>query len=135
ADKQGQGYLAMIEQPSATAAFNEAFGTKLSDTELQQSVLQSLERETQKGREYEKTNQQNASFTSDEGLRNQSTEGSPGRAATGAEQDQSGVGRNQREQQPSSLSSEDNGPLSGSLFAHTPFSVAHLALNRLNKFY
>src|SRR2546421_10003961 len=36
--------------PNATAAFNEAFGTKLTDTEFGQSFLQALERETQKGK-------------------------------------------------------------------------------------
>ncbi|MGE5057245.1 MAG: hypothetical protein ACM3WP_24060, partial [Acidobacteriota bacterium] len=45
ADQPGQGFLAMGEQPSAATAFNRAFGTKFSDAEYEQLVMQSLHRE------------------------------------------------------------------------------------------
>ena len=105
AGKQGQGFLDLVAQPNAREAFNEAFGAKLTDTEFQQSVLQSLERETQKGKAYEQTTQQE-NFPLDESLREQFTEGTSRRTATGTESHQPGIGRQQREQHPPSAPSE-----------------------------
>jgi len=79
----------------------------LTDTEFGQSVLQSLERETQKGKAYEQTTQQE-NFSTHESLRDQLTEGTPGRAATGIESNQSRIGRQQREHPPSVPSETDD---------------------------
>jgi hypothetical protein len=130
ADKEGQGFLAIVEQPSAAAAFNEAFGTKLTDSQFEQSVLQSLERETRKGRDYEKSIQQEA-ISPDASLRGQPAEGTSGRAEARTGPDQSGTGA----EAPALLPPETDGPVGGTLFAHTPFSAGKLALDRLNRFY
>ena len=42
-DVQGQGTLGLVEQPSPASAFNEAFGTNLTDEQLEASILQSLQ--------------------------------------------------------------------------------------------
>lgn len=44
-DAQGQGTLGLIEQPSPAKAFNEAFGSDLSDEDLENSILKAVQSE------------------------------------------------------------------------------------------
>ena len=44
-DAQGQGTLGLIEQPSPAKAFNDAFGTNLTDEDLENSILKAVQSE------------------------------------------------------------------------------------------
>lgn len=91
ADQPGQGFLAMGEQPSAAVAFNRAFGTRFTDAEYEQLVMQSLRREAKKGKLYAEEMQPQAR-SGNESLRPSQATGAtrgraqgPGRTAAGTE--------------------------------------------------
>ncbi len=130
ADKQGQGFLAMAEKPSAAGAFNEAFGAKLTDADYMRAVVQSFERETQKGKDYANANARR-NLAPDESVRPEPAGQAPRIAAQG------NGGNQERGISGAPAVPPQTGPVgeSGTLFAQTPFSVAKLALDRLNRFY
>jgi hypothetical protein len=133
ADKPGQGFLAMGEPPNAAQAFNEAFGSDLTQTQYEQAALQSLEREAAKGNAYATQPTAPAETrTPYAGVRPESAETARGRATTRNVPNRPGA---QGNEQPALLPEGSEAPVGGTLFAHTPVSVAKLALDRLNNFY
>jgi hypothetical protein len=82
ADQPGQGFLAMGEQPSAATAFNRAFGTRFTDAQYEQLVMQSLRREGKKGKIYAEEMQPQAR-PGNAGIRQSSAQGSAGSRAQG----------------------------------------------------
>jgi hypothetical protein len=131
AAQQGQGFLAMMEPPTAAEAFNAAFGTDLSQADYEQSVIQSLEREATKGSAYaaSQPGTQGEAFPPNESLRSEPTTSAPGSLAAGTEPTATETDQ--------SLLPPDHGAVGGgtTLSAHTPFSIAKLSLDRINKFY
>jgi hypothetical protein len=134
AAQQGQSFLAMMEPPTAAEAFNEAFGTKLSQADYEQSIIQSLEREAAKGTDYaaNRPRAQAEAFPTDAGIRPEPGQPTTGGPAAGNEPTTAAVEEADRSLFPKTHGAVGEG---STLSAHTPFSVAKLALDRINKFY
>lgn len=131
AAQQGQGFLAIMESPTAAEAFNAAFGTDLAPADYEQSVIHSLEREATKGTEYaaNRPGAEAEAFPAHGRVRPEPSQPAPSGPAAGNEPTAAETDR--------SLFPPTHGAVGegGTLFAHTPFSVAKVALDRLNKFY
>ncbi len=135
AAQQGQGFLSLMEPPTAAEAFNHAFGAKLAPDEYERGVLQSLEREAAKGTEYAKAKSRATVETAqpDAGVHAEPARPAPPSASSGTEPTDAEVAKANRSLFPSA-----HGAVTGegsTLAAHTPFSLAKIALDRLNKFY
>jgi hypothetical protein len=135
AAQQNQGFLSLMEPPTAAEAFNHAFGTNLAPDEYERGVLQSLEREAAKGTEYAKAKSRATTETAQPNARvhAEPTRPAPPSASSGTEPTDAEVEKADR-----SLFPSDHGAVRGedsTLAAHTPFSLAKIALDRLNKFY
>ena len=133
--KQDQGFLSIMEPPTAVDAFNRAFGAKLTPDEYEQGVLQSLEREAAKGTEYAKAKSRATTETPqpDARLRPEPTRPAASGPSPRAEPTDAEVEKADR-----FLFRSERGAVRGegsTLAAHTPFSLAKIALDRLNKFY
>ena len=133
--KQDQGFLSIMEPPTAVDAFNRAFGAKLTPDEYEQGVLQSLEREAAKGTEYAKAKSRATTEAPqpDARLRSEPTRPAASGPSPRTEPTDAEVEKADRFLFPS-----EHGAVRGegsTLAAHTPFSLAKIALDRLNKFY
>ncbi|MGB8986850.1 MAG: hypothetical protein WCC37_09630, partial [Candidatus Sulfotelmatobacter sp.] len=135
AAQQNQGFLSLMEPPTAAEAFNHAFGTNLAPDEYEHGVLQSLEREAAKGTEYAKAKSRATAEAPqpDARVHPEPTRPAPSGASSGTEPTDAEVEKADRFLFPS-----EHGAVRGegsTLAAHTPFSLAKIALDRLNKFY
>lgn len=135
-DKQGQGFLMILQPPSAVRAFNHAFHVELTDHEFAGALLDVLGKsptiipESPDGRSNPPSQTLGAGPA---GVQLEATqrEDSGGPARTGSDKQRGGTAEHADSGLPPS-SDVDGGPTLG---AHTPISLAYEAAKRINRFY